>query len=141
MRHPPGTTDRRWLHSDERGSVIAVTNSAGTSIALNKYDEYGIPLSTNLGRFQYTGQTWLPELGMYYYKARVHSPTLGQFMQTDPIGYGGVTVTGVTVTVRGYGDSALNYCWLDRLKVYICNMNLAELIKCTVTVTLSTSCQ
>jgi hypothetical protein len=25
---------------------------------------------------------------MYYYKARIYSPTLGRFMQTDPIGYG-----------------------------------------------------
>jgi hypothetical protein len=25
---------------------------------------------------------------MYYYKARMYSPTLGRFMQTDPIGYG-----------------------------------------------------
>lgn len=24
---------------------------------------------------------------MYYYKARMYSPTLGRFMQTDPIGY------------------------------------------------------
>jgi uncharacterized protein RhaS with RHS repeats len=24
---------------------------------------------------------------MYYYKARFYSPTLGRFMQTDPIGY------------------------------------------------------
>lgn len=48
---------------------------------------YGIPESTNVGRFQYTGQTWLPEIGMYYYKARMYSPTLGRFMQTDPIGY------------------------------------------------------
>jgi RHS repeat-associated protein len=37
---------------------------------------------------QYTGQVWLSELGMYYYKARMYSPTLGRFMQTDPIGYG-----------------------------------------------------
>ena len=40
-----------------------------------------------MGRFQYTGQTWLPEVGLYYYKARMYSPTLGRFMQTDPIGY------------------------------------------------------
>jgi uncharacterized protein RhaS with RHS repeats len=26
---------------------------------------------------------------MYYYKARIYSPTLGRFMQTDPIGYAG----------------------------------------------------
>src|SRR3546814_10559538 len=24
---------------------------------------------------------------MYYYKARIYSPTLGRFLQTDPIGY------------------------------------------------------
>ena len=24
---------------------------------------------------------------MYYYKARIYSPTLGRFMQTDPVGY------------------------------------------------------
>jgi RHS repeat-associated protein len=84
---------RRFLHTDERGSVIAVTNAAGTSIATNKYDEYGIPQSSvaltpaAAGRFLYTGQAWIPELGLYYYKARFYSPTLGRFMQTDPIGY------------------------------------------------------
>jgi RHS repeat-associated protein len=82
-----GTTDRRWLHADERGSVVAVTNSTGAAVAINSYDEYGIPASTNIGRFQYTGQSWLPDIGMYYYKARIYSPTLGRFMQTDPIGY------------------------------------------------------
>jgi RHS repeat-associated protein len=83
-----GTTDRRFLHADERGSVVAVTNSSGTTLNVNGYDEYGIPSSGNAGRFQYTGQTWLPELGMYYYKARIYSPTLGRFLQTDRIGYG-----------------------------------------------------
>jgi RHS repeat-associated protein len=85
-----GTSDRRWLHADERGSVVAVTDGSGNVIAngINRYDEYGIPASSNVGRFQYTGQAWLPELGMYYYKARIYSPTLGRFMQTDPIGYG-----------------------------------------------------
>ena len=82
------TADRRWLHADERGSVIAVSNGSGAMLSINRYDEYGIPQSSNAGRFQYTGQTWLPELGMYTYKARMYSPTLGRFMQTDPIGYG-----------------------------------------------------
>ncbi len=84
-----GTTDRRFLHSDERGSVVAVTNSSGTTLNVNGYNEYGIPSAGNVGRFQYTGQTWLPELGMSYYKARIYSPTLGRFLQTDPIGYDG----------------------------------------------------
>jgi RHS repeat-associated protein len=81
-----GTTSR-WLHTDHQGSVIAVTDMAGAAIAINAYDEYGIPKTGNLGRFQYTGQAWIPELGMYYYKARIYSPTLGRFLQTDPIGY------------------------------------------------------
>ena len=81
-----GTTTR-FLSSDIRGSVIAQADCAGTRQAINSYDEYGIPGSTNTGRFQYTGQAWLAELGMYYYKARIYSPTLGRFMQTDPIGY------------------------------------------------------
>ncbi|KYC30968.1 hypothetical protein A0J57_17635 [Sphingobium sp. 22B] len=84
-----GTSDRRWLHADERGSIVAISDGAGTSVGVNSYDEFGIPASTNLGRFQYTGQTWLSEVGMYYYKARIYSPTLGRFMQTDPIGYRG----------------------------------------------------
>ena len=82
-----GLTTKRWLHTDERGSVIAITDASGASIATNRYDEYGIPQSGNTGRFQYTGQAWVPELGLYYYKARFYSPTLGRFMQTDPIGY------------------------------------------------------
>jgi RHS repeat-associated protein len=80
-------TTRRFLMADERGSVVSVTDSAGATIHINAYDEYGIPAPGNIGRFGYTGQTWLPELGMWYYKARIYSPTLGRFLQTDPIGY------------------------------------------------------
>lgn len=72
---------------DQQGSIIAVTNVYGVPLAIDTYDEYGIPGSGNGGRFQYTGQAWLAELGMYYYKARIYSPTLGRFLQTDPIGY------------------------------------------------------
>lgn len=78
----------RFLYPDLRGSIVLRADASGTSAAINTYDEYGIPGSGNSGRFQYTGQAWLPELGMYYYKARMYSPTLGRFMQTDPIGYG-----------------------------------------------------
>jgi RHS repeat-associated protein len=82
-----GLTDKRYLMTDERGSVVAVTTAAGAATAINSYDEYGIPASTNVGRFGYTGQTWISEIGMNYFKARMYSPTLGRFMQTDPIGY------------------------------------------------------
>lgn len=81
-----GTADRRWLVADERGSIMAVTDGSGAAIALNSYDMFGIPGTGNLGRFGFTGQAWLPEIGLYSYKARVYSPTLGRFLQTDPIG-------------------------------------------------------
>jgi RHS repeat-associated protein len=90
-----GLTDRRWLHADERGSVVAVSDGTGMVTTINRAvypersrrNEYGIPAPTNIGRFQYTGQAWISKIGMYYYKARMYSPTLGRFMQTDPIGY------------------------------------------------------
>jgi RHS repeat-associated protein len=84
-----GATDRRWLIADQQGTVVGVTNASGALIngSANTYDEYGVPSVANLGAFQYTGQRWLPDAGLYYYKARVYSPTLGRFMQTDPAGY------------------------------------------------------
>ncbi|MEA3035647.1 MAG: hypothetical protein QOH04_1412 [Sphingomonadales bacterium] len=83
-----GGTIRRYLLPDERGSTVAVADDSGNAVAINRYDEYGIPQSGNGGRFQYTGQALNIDLGLFYYKARFYSPTLGRFMQTDPIGYG-----------------------------------------------------
>lgn len=83
-----GDNEPRWLHRDRQGSVIALASGpSGALSSLNTYDDYGIPGASNVGRFQYTGQVWLPEVGVYHYKARVYSPTLGRFLQTDPIGY------------------------------------------------------
>ena len=79
--------DRTNLYTDARGSIVLRAGATGATPEINSYDEYGQPATTNEGRFQYTGQAWLPELGMYYYKARIYSPRLGRFMQTDPIGY------------------------------------------------------
>ena len=71
-----GTASPRWLHANRQGSIVAASDASGTALAINAYDEWGIPQASNSGRFQYTGQAWLPELGMYHYKARIYSPTL-----------------------------------------------------------------
>ncbi|HCK84662.1 MAG TPA: hypothetical protein DHW63_09150 [Hyphomonadaceae bacterium] len=88
-----GTGDRRYLVADERGSIVAVTNGAGAAsgsgFGIHSYDEYGAPGPSNNSRFQYTGQAWLPEAQLYHYKARAYSPSLGRFLQTDPIGFAG----------------------------------------------------
>ena len=83
-----GFNNRLYLLADPQGSVVSVNNAAGGVMATYNYDEYGIPGGSSLGRFRYTGQIWLPEIGLYHYKARAYSPTLGRFLQTDPIGYG-----------------------------------------------------
>jgi RHS repeat-associated protein len=79
----------RFYHANHQGSIIALAATDGSLNNIKSYDAYGIPdaINANYGRFSYTGQIILPELGMYHYKARIYSPTLGRFLQTDPIGY------------------------------------------------------
>jgi RHS repeat-associated protein len=78
---------RRHYHADHQGSIVSIADDNGNLVAINAYDTWGVPNAGNVGRFGYTGQAWLPEIGMWYYKARMYSPTLGRFMQTDPVGY------------------------------------------------------
>lgn len=87
-----GTGDRRWFHADERGSIVAVSAGSGGSEAIIRYDEYGRPhgpdgAGTMPTRFGYTGQAWVSEIGMWYYKARIFNSALSRFMQSDPSGY------------------------------------------------------
>lgn len=78
-----------WLYPDERGSIVAMARGDGQPTALNTYGVYGEPGQLLSGRFGYTGQVWLPEVGLYHYKSRAYSPWLGRFLQPDPIGEGG----------------------------------------------------
>jgi RHS repeat-associated protein len=85
------TADRRWLHQDERGSIVAYSDGSGTATSY-KYGPYGEQNSGDSSswtgsRFRYTGQIMLPEAQLYHYKSRVYDPGIGRFLQTDPIGY------------------------------------------------------
>lgn len=81
------TTNRKFLHADERGSIIAATDSYGSLVGLNRYDEFGKTQGPLVSRFGYTGQLYLPLIGVYHYKNRVYDPVFGRFLQADPIGY------------------------------------------------------
>ncbi|MBX3476298.1 MAG: hypothetical protein KF910_01705 [Brevundimonas sp.] len=76
-----------WSLQDHQASTIAITDAAGTAPYTLAYDEYGQPRTGNAGRMMFTGQLWLPDFGLYHYKARAYHPGLGRFMQTDPVGY------------------------------------------------------
>lgn len=85
-----GTTDRRWLLANERGSVIAVTNASGSAsgagFGINRYGEFGARSGDDVGRFGFTGATYLQQAGVVHLRARAYSPRNGRFLQTDPIG-------------------------------------------------------
>jgi RHS repeat-associated protein len=80
------TSNVAYLHRNHQGSIIAASNGSGGGKYSKTYDAYG-QMSGTQGRFAYTGQIYLPELGLYHYKARAYNPKIGRFMQTDPVGY------------------------------------------------------
>ena len=81
-----GLTTRYYLHADERGSVVAVSDASGAAVGTSKYSVDGASASL-ASEFGFTGQLWLPSVQLYYFKARMYSPQLGRFMQRDPLGY------------------------------------------------------
>jgi len=60
------------------------------SQAVYEYDVYGQVAASDPNhpnRFLFTGREFDTETGLYYYRARYYNPTIGRFLQTDPIGY------------------------------------------------------
>jgi RHS repeat-associated protein len=89
-----GGSTTYWLHPDREGSIVAWSDSSGVAVnpganinRMATYGPWGEPSTWNMPRFGYTGQAVLPEIQLYYYKARLYSPALGRFLQTDPVGY------------------------------------------------------
>ncbi|MFM0268477.1 RHS repeat-associated core domain-containing protein [Paraburkholderia sediminicola] len=81
-----GTGLKKWLYANQQGSIVAVTNAVGATLGMPAYGPFGETEGKPESRFGYTGQQYLASLGLYYYKARMYSPALGRFLQTDPVG-------------------------------------------------------
>jgi RHS repeat-associated protein len=72
---------------DHLGS-LTVLAQGGSPAGVTRYLPYGaIRLETGLFPTDrcFTGQRWEASLGLYDYKARFYDPTLGRFLQPDPL--------------------------------------------------------
>lgn len=84
---------KTYYRTNHQGSVVAVTEGngsiAGGGAQKFSYDPYGNLISgpTTGEMYRFTGRRYDEESGLYYYRARFYSPTLGRFLQTDPVGY------------------------------------------------------
>jgi RHS repeat-associated protein len=88
-----GAATRATFVPDVQGSMVATLDSGSGAFTKAGYLPYGSSGSTG-GTFRYTGQRIDAETGgLYYYRGRTYSPTLGRFVQVDPMGYeGGVNL-------------------------------------------------
>ncbi|NRH20416.1 RHS repeat-associated core domain-containing protein [Candidatus Gracilibacteria bacterium] len=95
------TTVRYYYHTNQLGSIIAISTSTGQVIQKYIYNAYGkayiysgstlTALTSYTGTMYsntrlYTGREYDREAGYYYLRARTYSPDLGRFISRDPIG-------------------------------------------------------
>ncbi|MEI9997339.1 MAG: RHS repeat-associated core domain-containing protein [Rhizomicrobium sp.] len=92
---------RQTLIPDSLGSIVAALDSGtGAAFSAAGYSPYGENTAVTTGSFRYTAQRHDGETagsasqpsGLYYYRARMYSPALGRFLQTDPAGPAGSAV-------------------------------------------------
>ncbi len=75
----------RVLHHDPLGSVRLVTAADASVVERSAFAAYG---ERTLGagastRLQFTGEYFLPELGLYFLRTRFYDPTAGRFLTPD----------------------------------------------------------
>jgi RHS repeat-associated protein len=83
-----------FYHTDGLGSITDLTDSTGAVIQSYVYDSFGNVINQTgsvVNTYTYTGRELDSESGLYYYRARYYNPTIGRFLQEDPIGFlGGI---------------------------------------------------
>ncbi|WP_138985732.1 RHS repeat domain-containing protein, partial [Xanthomonas sacchari] len=82
---------RAYFLSDALGSTRALTNASGSLIQRYDYTPYGQTSQASAGTtnpYQYTGRE-RDASGLYYYRARYYSSSVGRFLSEDSIGLAG----------------------------------------------------
>ena len=82
-------TEQYYYHTNDLGSVIALTDSAAAVVETYRYTAYGQPEPPSAvgNPYLYTARRYDSEISLYYYRARYYDPHLRRFIQPDPIGY------------------------------------------------------
>ena len=89
-----------FYHQDWLGNVVMLTNAAGAKVQTYTYDVWGkgsgfdsaeaaITPGSFSSRLLFTGREYDRDTSLYHCCARAYSPTLGRFLQTDPIDFSG----------------------------------------------------
>ena len=87
-----------WYLYDGHGSIIGMADKTGQVVVTYDYDAYGgINTSTgaattgdgrllkDVNPFRYAGYFYDKEIGLYYLKSRIYSPTTGRFLTQDAV--------------------------------------------------------
>ncbi|MGH7837350.1 MAG: RHS repeat-associated core domain-containing protein [Candidatus Binataceae bacterium] len=77
--------------SDALGSTLGLSNSSGALATSYTYDPFGNVSTSgaaNVNPYQFTGRE-NDATGLYFNRARYHSPTYQRFIAQDPVGFGG----------------------------------------------------
>ncbi|MGP0058013.1 MAG: RHS repeat-associated core domain-containing protein, partial [Beijerinckiaceae bacterium] len=84
-----GSTRATYI-PDILGSIVASLDASSGTLTKAGFQTYGESSTTPTSAFGYTGARVDTETnGLYDFRARIYSPSLGRFMQADPIGYRG----------------------------------------------------
>lgn len=81
-----------YYEQDGLGSVTSLSTSAATLVNTYAYDSFGRLNATAgsvINPFQYTARDFDSETGLQYYRARYYDPSIGRFINEDPIGLEG----------------------------------------------------
>ena len=119
----------QYALADALGSVIALANSADSTVASQRFDAWGNKTTSTgtIPNYGYTGRE-PDETGLIFYRARYYHPGIGRFASRDPIGLQGginpyayvgnnpvmrVDPTGLTAAPPSAGAPPENYAGSD----------------------------
>jgi len=91
----------RSFLTDALGSTIALADASGVIQTSYSYEPFGAATSTgasSTNSLQFTGRENDGASGLYFYRARNHSPAFGRFISEDPLGFPG----GPDINVYAY---------------------------------------